>query len=150
MKIIKIEAYSYFWAATILIAFLGTLLFVAEDTSTMAINIGDTYFVITYTTLALFFAPLYFLQGLCYRLLLRYNRRPSISLTQSHTLLSIGAFTGFLLLLLMVRIMHNPDNLLGSTDVVKTKTIGMLTILFSLLLAQPIFLINMAVGLKRK
>ncbi|RWX02429.1 hypothetical protein [Flavobacterium cerinum] len=146
----KIQAYSFFWTATILIVFLGTLLFVAKDNSTIDINIGDTYYVIAYVTLAIFFAPLYFIQGLCYRLLLKYNKRPSPSLTQSHTLLSIGAFIGFLLLLLIVNIMHNPDNHLGSTDLVKTKTIGMLTILFALLLAQPIFLMNMAVGLRRK
>lgn len=146
----KIQAYSFFWAATILIVFLGTLLFVAEDNSTMHINIGDTYYVIAYITLAVFFAPLYFIQGLCYRLLLKYNKTPSPSLTQSHTLLSIGAFIGFLLLLLIIETMHSPNNLLGSTDLVKTKTIGMLTILFALLLAQPIFLINMVVGLRRK
>lgn len=149
MKIMKIQAYSFFWAATILIVFLGTLLFVAEDNSTIHINIGDTYYVIAYITLAVFFAPLYFIQGLCYRLLLKYNKTPSPSLTQSHTLLSIGAFIGFLLLLLIIKTMHSPDNLLGSTDLVKTKTIGMLTILFALLLAQPIFLINMVVGLRR-
>lgn len=150
MKIIKIQAYLYFCTIAVVIAILGTVLFLTGDNGTVFLNISDTYFVIAYTTLAIFFAPLFFVQGLCYWLLLKYNKRPSISLTQSHTLLSVGSFIGFVLLLAMINIMAEPDNVLGSSDVVKTQTIGLLTILFALLLGQLIFLINMVIGLIRK
>lgn len=150
MKIIRIQAYLYFWTAAILIAFLGMFLFLTGNDGTIFLNIGDTYIVIAYTTLATFFAPLFLIQGLCYWLLLKYNKIPSVSLTQSHTLLSIGSFIGFMLLLLLINIMHEPANVLGSSDVVKTQTIGLLTLFFALSLAQPIFLANMAIGLNRK
>lgn len=150
LRIMKIPAYNYFWAATILITFIGIFLFLSGNDSITFLNIGDTYFVIAYTTLALFFAPLFFIQGLCYWLLLRYNKRPNTSFTQSHTLLSVGSFIGFLLLLWMVNVMHNPYDFFESTDTDKMQSVGIVTILFALFLAQFIFLINMAIALKRK
>lgn len=150
MKIIRFQVYLYFWTAAILIAFLGMFLFLTGNDGTIFLNIGDTYIVIAFTTLTTFFAPLFLIQGFCYWLLLKYKKTPSISLTQSHTLLSIGSFIGFILLLIMINIMHNPNNVLRSSDAVKTQTIGLLTVFFALSLAQPIFLVNMAIGLKRK
>ena len=150
LRIMKIPAYYYFWAVSILTTFIGIFLFLSENDSITFLNVGDTYFVIAYTTLALFFAPLFFIQGLCYWLLLRYNKRPNTSFTQSHTLLSVGSFIGFLLLLWMVDIMYNPYDIFESTHAEKMQSVGIVTILFALCLAQLIFLINMVIALKRK
>ena len=60
--------YKFFWAVAIVIAIMGIVQLFVHRTSVFAVNAGDTYYVISYTHMALFFVLFYFTCGLIYRL----------------------------------------------------------------------------------
>ena len=148
MKIkFKHRADNYFWVTALLIFIVGLLQLAFSDSDTLDINIHDTYFVMDKFQIAYFLAFLYFILGVIYWGLYRLQLRISKKLTKLHTNLCVMGFITYLFLETYV-CLKRPESPVFD-DGLETYNIGVLLIVLIAILAQPILLINIIVGLVR-
>lgn len=112
--------------------------------NTFNVNIGDTYFVILNFHLGIILSVFYFILGLLYFILHKKGILLNHWIVYSHSILSIGGL--ILIWLLVKRINNNPtpnfEELLKSIRINKYLTYICITTLFSMVLVQFIFIIE--------
>lgn len=144
----KVRIYHYFWIVSILILIIGFSL--SEET--IDINIHDTYFVIASLHLTYILSISYFLLGLGYWIVKKVFKRNLIkSLTIIHSVILIGSF--FIYWLMFFYYQLKPKNkifpLLDDGSFEMNIMIIYSSILI-LLVAQPIYVINILIACFRK
>ena len=146
----KIKVYDLFWIVATLILLIG-LSGINNPDNTFDINVHDTYFVIAHFYGAVLFSLFYFLNGLGYWLVLKvYKKHLITSLTTIHTVILIGSFIFYWLVILCSKLIIsiNPFPLFDNYQLINiTLTIEFL---LSIFVAIPAFLINLLIGLFRK
>lgn len=137
------NAYQFFWAVAIICGFLACINYVSEENTTLDINIHDTYFVIAHMHLYILFTLFYFCSGLIYKVSerLQLNR----TLTTIHTWITVGGFVTYYILCAIISAMHDPKNIFDNS--MELMNIGITTITLIVIIAQPLLIINILIGL---
>lgn len=79
-----------FFGVSLLILIIGIVLNTTIADNTIAINVYDTYYVITYLDVAIVFSGIYLMIGLVYYLLLKTGLRLNKALSTAHTFITTG------------------------------------------------------------
>lgn len=142
----SLKVYHYFWLVTFLILLIG--FFGSENT--IDINVRDTYYVMSQKDATLVLSIVYFLLGSGYWLVLKILKKPLIEwLTIIHSIILIGSFVCYWLMLLYVELfLNNSFPLFDNSNLVnQTLMIAFLLISF---IGTPIYFINLLIGIFRK
>lgn len=144
MKIkFKHRADNYFWVTALLIFIVGTLYCLISNTTTLNINVHDTYFVIDYFHFTVFFTLLYFFLGAIYWILYTLRLNISAKLTKLHAKATTGIVFIYLVATPILNIIYKDSSYNDSAEILPL----LLFVIF--ILVQPLLLINIIVGLVR-
>jgi heme/copper-type cytochrome/quinol oxidase subunit 1 len=149
MNLRKIKVYNLFWSIALIMLIIGLIQTNNEDT-TFDINIHDTYFVIAHIYVALFLSLAYYLIGLGYWIVQKAMNRKLINvLTIIHSAMLNGGFLVYWLVIGYSKaFLYTPFRLFDNTQLINY-TLLILTVLI-LLIGQPIYIINLIIGIFKK
>ncbi len=101
MKFLRQKVYVYFWSIALLLIAFSVYSYTIED-AVLDINVHDTYFIIHYSHIFQLLAIIYAVLGLAYYIIKLIKVNLIKSLTNIHSLLSLGIipiyFIGYLIL----------------------------------------------------
>lgn len=145
----KIKIYNLFWLIGLVILMIGLVQNRIEDT-TLDINIHDTYFVISHFYVALFLSLAYYLTGLGYWIVQKAMKRKLINvLTIIHSVILNGSFLVYWLVIGYSKVFLETRFPLFDNYQLINETLLILSILI-LLVGQPIYIINLTIGIFKK
>ncbi|KFF06004.1 cbb3-type cytochrome c oxidase subunit I [Flavobacterium reichenbachii] len=149
MNLKKIKIYNLFWLVALIMLMIGLIQTQNEDT-TFDINIHDTYFVIAHFYVALFLSLAYYLIGLGYWIVQKAMKRKLIDvLTVIHSVILNGSFLVYWLVIGYCKAFVDiPFPLFDNYQLIN-QTLVILTLLI-LLIGQPIYIINLIIGIFKK
>lgn len=148
MKLSNIKVYHWFWIVTVIIVIIGFFQSYNNPDSVIDINVHDTYYVISDYYFSLLLIIIYFLFGLGYWLVIEVFKRKLVRvLTLIHSVIFIGGFVVYWVAY--------------GYDIIQKERLGILhdfaflnqvlLVLFLLMLiATPIYFINLVIGIFRK
>jgi heme/copper-type cytochrome/quinol oxidase subunit 1 len=145
----KIKIYNLFWLVASIILLIGLIQDHFED-NTFDINIHDTYFVIAHFYVALFLSLGYCLIGLGYWIVQKVMKRElNKVLTIIHSIILNGSFLVYWFVIAYSRaFLENSFPLFDNYQLIN-QTLVILSIL-TLLIGQPIYIINLIIGIFKK
>jgi heme/copper-type cytochrome/quinol oxidase subunit 1 len=144
----KHKAHMYFWITTILIIVLGFVVYCINGDTNLDINVHDTYLVVSHTHFTILFALLYFILGTAYWVPYKTKLSLNKKLTKVHTVITMMAVPAYCALTAYYAMLYTPDPL---TDGANSLNTGILIIFFTVLLIQPLYLVNIVISvIKRK
>lgn len=147
MNLQKIKVYHLFWITALIILVIG----ISNPESTLDINIHDTYFIIAHFHVAVVFSLLFFLKGLGYWLFQKVFKKQLVrSLTVIHSLILIGGFVFYWLLMLYIRLFPEDKNTPFPSDLYRVNVIIASEFLLIICIGIPIYMINLLIGIFRK
>lgn len=127
--------YLTFWIISLVIFFIG-FPYRNQPQEVLDINFDDTYYVISFFQLSLFFGLFYFLIGFGYWLVNRLRGRLNKTLLFVHTFIMLGSLIGVL-------IIWNTTN---ENDFIRN-TVAVISLMAILFVAQPIYVVNLMLGI---
>lgn len=140
----KHKAHMYFWITTILIVLAGGVEHLLFGDTTLDINVHDTYIVVGHTHVTILFALIYFILGTAYWVPYKTNLSLSKKLTKAHTVITVLAVPAYYALTAYYAMLYTPNSL---TDGANSLNTGILIIFFTVLLIQPLYLLNIVISL---
>jgi heme/copper-type cytochrome/quinol oxidase subunit 1 len=144
----KHKAHMYFWIISILLLLEGVLERIVSKDTTLDINVHDMYLVIDHLYVNILFALLYFILGVAYWVPYKTNLSLNKKLTKVHTVITVMAVPAYCALTAYYAMLYTPNPL---TDGANSLNTGILIIFFTVLLIQPLYLVNIVISLiKRK
>lgn len=129
------KLYLTFWTTSLIIFFIG-IPYRNQPDENIDINFVDTYYVIAFFQLTTFFALFYFLIGFGYWLVNRLKGRLNKILLFVHAIIMLGSFIGILIIW----------NVIDEYDILRN-TAFLISLTLILFIAQPIYVINLMLGL---
>lgn len=144
----NIKTYHLFLALALIILFIGII----ANESTLDINIHDTYFVISFRDLSFVLFSLYFLSGIGYWLVGEIFKKNLIkTLTIIHTVILIGSFLIYWIIVGFYQISPiKKDSVPLFYDNELENIILVISAILVVFIAQPLYIINLLIGLFRK
>lgn len=147
-KLIKLnKVYIYFWITSLIIILLG-LKDINDSNATFDINVHDTYFVVHHFHGAVMLSLIYFILGFGYWFIKKINGKLINVLWLIHFIVTIGSFLIYWIVFLFTKTFYTEQELLFSTIDWMNSTLVL--ILFSNIIVQPLYIINILVSLIRK
>jgi len=147
MNLQKVKVYHLFWITALIILVIG----ISNPESTLDINIHDTYFIIAHFHVAVVFSLLFFLMGLGYWLVQKVLKKQLVkSLTLIHSLIVIGGFVFYWLLMLYIRLFPEDKHDPFPSDLYRVNVIIASEFLLIICIGIPIYIINLLIGIFRK
>jgi len=142
MKVFKL--YVYFWITSLVIFTLGLFTF-SDERALIDINVHDIYYVTHIFNLLAIIALFYFMLGISYWSLHKYNVKIIKPLAKIHTIATIG---GFIFYLLFMTIFEDDTQLEGSHFANESSTLYILikSIFFIIVISQVLFFINLIIS----
>jgi heme/copper-type cytochrome/quinol oxidase subunit 1 len=142
----KIKVYHLFWAVAIIVLLIGLIL----NDGTLDINVHDTYFVISYRIVSFALFLFYILNGLGYWSLIKIlKRRPIKPLTIIHSVILIGSFITYWIIIAYTKYSVKNDPL-DLYNYQLQNIFSSVTAFLIVFVAEPIYIINLLIGLFRK
>jgi heme/copper-type cytochrome/quinol oxidase subunit 1 len=145
----KIKIYYCFWFVSLLIlviGFLGKRFF----GDTFDLNVGDTYYVIAHRYLTLLLSFCYFIIGIGYWFVQKVLKRKLVNyLTVIHCVILFGSFLIYWLVYFYSNGIQNKSFALFDNYELINKTLLILFLLI-IFIGQPIYFVNLLVGIFRK
>lgn len=146
----KHRADYYFWAAALLILIKGIIEHFASEDDTLAIDIGDTYYVADSLQVTIFNTLVFAFIGFIYRILYNVNAGLNKKLTKLHTKGSINSILFYWIAMLLLILFDKQPSILSVNHwYTDTNFILMLCILLFVVL-QPLLIVNMIIGLTKR
>lgn len=150
MQLKKIKTYHLFWFVGLLNLLIGLVNNGPDDT--LDINVHDTYFVIAHLHVAIVLFLFYFLNGVGYWAIQSvFKKKLEKSLTLIHTVIVIGSFVFYWLLILFTSVFLTHSNFILSYDV--SYIINMVVVyefILIIFVAIPAYITNILIGIFRK
>jgi hypothetical protein len=147
MKNINIKVYHLFLGIALIVLLIGIL---GKD-KTLDVNIHDTYFVASYRDVSIILFFLFFLNGIGYLLLIKTFKKQLIRiLTVIHSVIIIGSFIIYWAVVVYYKYFAVKDPFSLFDDQVSENIILTCSAILIVFIAQPLFIINLLVGLFRK
>ena len=147
-KLIQInKTHLYFWVISLIIILIG-LKDINDPNANFDINVHDTYFVIHNFYAAEILASIFFLLGLGYWIMNKINAKLVTFFSIIHSIVTIGSFLIYWIILFFTKAFYTEYELLYMTG----DLIDNITIIFIIanVIAQPLYIINILIGLIRK
>lgn len=140
----KIKIHYLFWLVSLLILLIGLY----DMDGTFDINIYDTYYIIPHLYGSVILCIIYFIYGFGYWLVQEiFKKRLAKILTIIHSVILTGSFLAYWIVIYYTRFVTNNFPLFDHYQTVNI-TLVVCTILY--LIALPIYIINLAIGVFRK
>lgn len=141
----KFKIHYLFWLVSLIILLIGLY----DMDGTLDINIHDTYFVISRFDIAVILSIVYFIYGFGYWLVQeKFKKRLAKILTITHSVILIGSFITYWIVIYYTRLFATNDFPLF--DNYQTINITLVTSSILCIIALPIYIINLAIGIFRK
>ena len=141
----KIKIHYFFWIISLIILLIG---FYDMD-GTLDIDVHDTYFVIAHFYVAIILSIVYFIYGFGYWLVQeKFKKRLVKFLTIIHSVILIGSFLTYWAVICYTQLFA--ANKSSSFDNRQTINITLVICSILCLIALPIYMTNLAVGIFRK
>lgn len=141
----KIKIYYLFWIVSLITLLIG----VSNMDGTLDINIHDTYFVIAHFYVAIILSIVYFIYGFGYWLVQeKFKKRLVKILTIIHSVFLIGSFLAYWIVIYYTRLFAT--NNFPLFDNYQTINITLVICTVLCLIALPIYITNLAIGIFRK
>ena len=133
----------YFWITAVVIILAGGMKRLISDDNTLDINVHDTYYVIDNLYVIILLAVIYFILGVAYWVPYKAGILLNKKLTKLHTVITVLTVPEYYILLAYANyVINNP---FGKNY--EALNIGILLISFTVLLIQPLYLINVIISL---
>jgi heme/copper-type cytochrome/quinol oxidase subunit 1 len=141
----KIKIHYYFYLVSLITLLLG----VTDIDGTLDINVHDTYFVISHFDVGIVLCVVYFIYGFGYWLVQEKLRKKLVkALTILHSVFLIGSFLGYWIVIFYNRLFA--QNNFPLFDDYQTINITLVICTILCLIAFPIYVINLVIGVFRK
>ena len=141
----KIKVHYYFWLVSLIILLIGLY----DMNETFDINIYDTYYIIPHIYGAVILSIIYFVYGFGYWLIQEKLKKRLVKiLTIIHSVILIGSFLTYWIVLYYTRLFAT--NNFPLFDNYQTINITLVICTILCLIALPIYIINLAIGVLRK
>nr|WP_315194936.1 hypothetical protein [uncultured Flavobacterium sp.] len=141
----KIKIHYYFWIVSLIILLIG----VYDMDGTLDINVHDTYFVIPHFYVAVILSIIYSIYGFGYWLVQdKFKKRLVKILTIIHSVFLIGSFLAYWTVIYYTRLFATNNSPLF--DNYQTINITLVICSILCLIALPIYITNLAIGIFRK
>ncbi|MCD2258876.1 hypothetical protein [Psychroserpens luteolus] len=137
----------YFFITAFVIILIGEASIFHLGNSALDINVHDTYFVIAQREMAIVLCVLYLLAGFMYWIFQKLSIKLYSTLTATHTIITLGGIYFYHAGLLYFTYFSDPDpftSLLSNNE-----NIFNLTMYFSLLIVQLLFIVNIIISIFR-
>jgi len=149
MIIKKLKVYHYFWITSLLIltiGFLGKSLF--DDM--FDVNVGDTYYVIGHRDLTLLLSFCYLILGSGYWFVQKALKKKLVNfLTLIHCIILFGSFLVYWLVYFYSNVIEKkPFPLFDNYELINKSLL--IIIILVIFIAQPIYIVNLLIGIFRK
>ncbi|KRB57998.1 cbb3-type cytochrome c oxidase subunit I [Flavobacterium sp. Root186] len=143
MNLQKIKVYHLFWITAISILLIGII----NSDSTLDINVHDTYFVIAHFYIALVLFLLFFLMGLGYWFIQKVLKKQLLKyLTAIHTVILIGSFIGYWLVMLYFKLFPKDMAFSLFDDYQLINVILTTQLLLIIFIATPLYITNLLIA----
>lgn len=150
MNLQKIKVYHLFWMVSLLIVIIG-IVQNNDPNDFLDINIHDTYYVISNFNCTVFLFTCYFLMGLGYWLVQKVLKKQLVKfLTLTHSIILIGSFIFYWIVVLLVKLQLNDRTYNYSDDHEIINIVLIIEFLITFFIATPIYIINLLIGIFRK
>ena len=141
----NIKVHYYFWLVSLIILLIGLY----DMNETFDINIYDTYYIIPHIYGAVILSIIYFVYGFGYWLIQEKLKKRLVKiLTIIHSVILIGSFLTYWIVLYYTRLFAT--NNFPLFDNYQTINITLVICTILCLIALPIYIINLAIGVLRK
>jgi heme/copper-type cytochrome/quinol oxidase subunit 1 len=141
----KIKIHYLFWLVSLIILLIGLY----DMDETLDINVHDTYFVISHFDIAVILSIVYFIYGFGYWLVQKkFKKRLIKILTIIHSVILIGSFLAYWIVIYYTRLFAT--NNFPLFDNYQTINITLVICCILCLIALPIYITNLAIGIFRK
>ncbi len=140
MKLLINKPYLIFWISIPIIILFGIL-----SNKVLDVNIHDTYYTMSYYHIAIVFAILFGFVGFGYWLMKKFKRKLSKWLNLTHIFLTFGSI---LIAYIYSNVYSEPKFPLFDDDY--RLSLVRIIVMFIILFAQIIYLINISIGIFRK
>lgn len=141
----KHKAHMYFWITTILIVLAGGVEHLLFGDTTLDLNVLDTYYVIDHLHVVILLTLVYFTLGLGYYVLYKTRILLNKKLTKVHTVITVLAVLAYYSLWAYNAIINTADHMtISNYGALNTELV---IIFFIVLLAQPLYLLNIVISL---
>lgn len=145
----KHTAHNYFWITAALIILVRAVEHAISGDTTLDINVHDTYYIIDHWYVTIILVLIYFILGAAYWVLYKAQIVLSKKLTKAHTVITVLAVPAYYILSAYCNITNDPGDFITDKNYEALNT-GILLIIFSMLLVQPLFIINIILSLVRR